>query len=160
MSIKEGHKIKLPSGEYTMISMEDVSQVCDHKWYLVPRKRSGPYARGCIEGKQILLHRFIMAAPIGLEVDHINGDSLDNRRPNLRLCTPAQNCWNTRSKSRCSRFKGIWRNHKKWSARVTVHGIRHYLGSFTTEEEAALAYNKGARKHFGEFAQLNEVDDE
>lgn len=105
-----------------------------------------------------LLHREILNAPEGIEVDHINGDGLDNRRANLRLATRAQNQWNSgRRSDNTSGFKGVgWvRSRQRWQAKIKVRGLRIFLGYHASPEAAAQAYDAAARQHFGEFARLN-----
>jgi hypothetical protein len=88
-------------------------------------------------------------------LDHIDGDTRNNRIENLRECTNGQNQFNSRRKSNNrSGFKGVaYRSgyRQKWEARVTVGGKRHILGRFDTPEEAALAYADGAKALVGEF---------
>jgi hypothetical protein len=85
-------------------------------------------------------------------VDHINGNGLDNRRCNLRICTPAQNGLNSRPRvDGKSRFKGVFPHGDRWRAKV---GGRH-LGLFDDEVEAAKARDRLARKLHGKFARLN-----
>jgi len=97
-----------------------------------------------------------------MEVDHINGDRLDNRRANLRIVTKQQNRQNIGKQSHremTSRYKGVVQHPKtlRWRAIVKTGGKQRHLGYFATEHEAALAYNTAARELFGEFARLNEV---
>lgn len=105
------------------------------------------------------MHREILNVPAGLECDHINGNSLDNRRANLRAATRQQNCWNNRKRkpNSLSKYKGVSfsKRGKPWKATLTVDGNWIYLGSYNSEKEAAKAYDKAAKKHFGEFAKLN-----
>lgn len=104
------------------------------------------------------MHRIIMQAPDGVEVDHINGNTLDNRRENLRLATHQQNSWNQKKRTGSrSAFKGVcWHGqNSKWRARIKVSGKEIALGCYASEVEAAKAYNAAAIKHFGEFARLN-----
>jgi hypothetical protein len=93
-----------------------------------------------------------------MHVDHINGNGLDNRRANLRLCTLVENNRNTQKRRGCvSEFKGVTyrpSRNKPWLAKVCV-GKTSYSRSLATELEAALAYDEMAKKHFGEFAKLN-----
>lgn len=106
---------------------------------------------------KVPLHRVIMLAPKGSCVDHINGDKLDNRFENLRLCTREQNNYNyPRQKNNTTGYKGVHfhKKNKRFMARVGRGG---YLGCFSTAEEAAKAYNKAAISRFGEFARLNAV---
>lgn len=115
-----------------------------------------------IEGaKRTKLHRFLIDAPDGRYVDHKNGDRLDNRKSNLRLCSPAENRRNSRSARALSGYKGVSRVDRpsKWRATLLKGGKRIYLGSYKTRIEAARAYDKGAREHFGEFACLNFPDE-
>ena len=103
------------------------------------------------------MHRLIMDAPEGFDVDHINGDQLDNRRSNLRICKHHENCRNTRSKGfGASSFKGVCWNkpQKKWVAKIRVHPRRICIGYFNDEMEAAWAYDMYSYKYHGEFAQL------
>jgi hypothetical protein len=105
------------------------------------------------------LHRIIAGAGVGQEVDHLNGDGLDNRRANLRLCTHAENGRN-RAKQRppaSSKYKGVSRYHDRWRATIGIgnHKLRS-LGYFKTEDEAADAYDVAAKELFGEFARVNE----
>jgi len=91
-------------------------------------------------------------------VDHIDGDSLNNRRLNLRPCTNQQNQFNQKpQRGGLSRYKGVvlQDRSKPYYARIYLDGMCIYLGSFLTEKEAALAYNEAAEKYFGEFACLN-----
>lgn len=104
------------------------------------------------------LHRMILNAPSGMQVDHINGDTFDNRRANLRVCTISQNQLNRRKSSgKSSIYKGVsWRkNIGKWEAYITIDGIQKNLGCYIEEIEAARAYDTAATKHFGVFANLN-----
>lgn len=102
------------------------------------------------------LHRWIMNAGAGEYVDHINRDKLDNRRSNLRITTQSMNRANSaKSGSNESQYKGIcWHRHK-WRARVVKEGKYYHCGYYSTQEEAARAYDKKALALFGEYAKLN-----
>ena len=113
--------------------------------------------RGQVGPATIRAHREIMNPPPGMVVDHINHDKLDNRRANLRVCTPSQNRANgLRHRDSASRFKGVWmRPDGKWIAHITHNYRRRNLGTFTTDADAAQAYDDAAKATFGEFALLN-----
>jgi HNH endonuclease/AP2 domain len=109
------------------------------------------------------MHRAIMRAPTGAVVDHINGDTLDNRRSNLRVVTQAQNSRNRRkTPGLTSAYKGVYyRAEAKsypWCAIIQVNGMKVQLGQFMTERDAALAYNAAATRLHGEFARLNDLE--
>lgn len=114
-----------------------------------------------IGGRHVQMHRLIMDAPESLEVDHINGNRLDNRRENLRLCTSSQNkCNRGLRRDNTSGYKGVsWhKQRQKWSVRIkTPYGKYLSCGLFEDKREAALAYNKAALNFHGEFAHLNKL---
>lgn len=103
----------------------------------------------------IYLHREIIerqGIAIGAEVDHENGDTLDNRRANLRPATRQEQLWNrARRKDSTQRFKGVWKDRRSWRARIQGDD----LGKFESDEAAARAYDRAARERFGAFAKLN-----
>lgn len=130
------------------------------EWY--PRKNGNKliYARTNIEGKYIDMHNLVLPSNgSGLIVDHINGNTLDNQRHNLRLASKSQNGANAMHGRGLSKYKGVSfdKRRNNWKAELMCKGVRLYLGSFYTEIEAAKAYNKAALTHFGEFAKLNEA---
>lgn len=110
------------------------------------------------------LHRFIMNAPEGSHVDHINHNTLDNRKSNLRICTHEENCRNKqkrkkdkRDNSMSSKYKGVCfrDDSNKFRATISFNKKRISLGCYENEEDAAKAYNEAAIKYHGEFAVLN-----
>lgn len=106
------------------------------------------------------MHRVIMNAPPHLQVDHINHDTLDNRKHNLRLVTPPQNRLNSCKQERSlSQFKGVtWnKRKKKWVTQISFNRKRRFAGYFDNEIDAALAYNQKAQELFGEYALLNQI---
>lgn len=108
------------------------------------------------------MHRLLVGLPPKSKekVDHINGQTLDNRKQNLRICSQAENCRN-RSKDRrnTTGYKGpVW-NRGAWAVRITFNYKGIYVGRYDTLEEAARAYNLKAKELFGEFAKLNDVPD-
>jgi hypothetical protein len=152
-------ELPLTRGAVALIDDADLPLVQGWKWQMM---NTGYAARSTkIDGRRLclLMHRVIAAPPVGVEVDHINGNRLDNRRENLRLCSRTQNARNKARKSTgaASRFKGVWRNRSclKWQAGIEVDGRRIHLGLYWREIDAALAYDRAALEHFGEFARTN-----
>ena len=119
--------------------------------------RSGMYPNGYYKYSNYYLHRLVMDAQVGLQVDHINGDRLDNRKENLRLCTNASNSRNSVKKK--GNYKGVHynKNRRKWVAQITKDYKCYTIGSFNDEVDAARAYNNKAKEFYGEFAKLNNV---
>ena len=142
------------------IDDEDYEFVKGYTWYC----DSNGYIRATVNQKTVLLHRLIMNAPKGMEIDHVNGDKVDDRKSNLRICTHQQNVHNTKPtlNPRTSCYKGVcWhKTTKKWQAYINFHRKKKYLGLFATEEESALAYNAKAEELFGEFAWLNVITED
>jgi len=153
--------IKLTRGLFAMVDDEDYEMLSHYKW-MACKKGSGFYAarNSEIGGRHttIRMHRQILLPDPDKEVDHINGDQLDNRRCNLRPCTRTQNRHNTRSAAgSTSKFVGVyWDSQRKaWRARVTVDGKRVHVGLFQDETEAAKARDIAATEAYGEWAWLN-----
>lgn len=145
-----------------LIDEVDAKAVGAFTWYLQKTHRK-IYARTetKLDGRRVALglHRMITAAPKGMEVDHVNGDTLDNRRKNLRVCTHLQNMGNNRQPAGESGFKGVWKSHRGngWVAIIKHKGKRYSLGTFKEKKQAAVAWNKAAKKFRGEFACLNKI---
>ena len=107
----------------------------------------------------VRMHRLILDAPPHLYVDHINGDPLDNRRENLRLCTNAENQQNSNARRGSSQFKGVSWVVRKSNWRVAFNWQRqtYFVGYFDDELEAAKAYNAAILPLAGEFARVNAI---
>jgi hypothetical protein len=104
----------------------------------------------------ILMHRMLMDYPGGMEIDHINGNGLDNRKCNLRICSKSQNMANRgKTKRNQSGAKGIiWdKANQRWMARIAIQRKTYFLGRFERIEDARSAYARAAQKYFGEFAR-------
>lgn len=114
------------------------------------------YAARCREGKTFFLHHAVMPATEGMVVDHINGDGLDNRISNLRLCKQHENVKNAKRKStNTSGYKGVYWSplHRKWRSSIQNSGHRHHLGLFDSAEDAHMAYKKASEKLHQEFGR-------
>ena len=152
--------IPLTRGKFVIVSPEDFFELSQHNWFAHRQFKSHSekwYAcrSKIINGKNTLIymHRQIFGVNGSkVWIDHINGDGLDNRRENLRICTPVQNCANQKKTRGTSRFKGVCEHGvNQWRARIA----REELGYFDSEEEAAKAYDRAAFEKWGEFARLN-----
>ena len=112
-------------------------------------------------GGAIYMHREILQPPAGMVTDHIIGERADNQRGNLRVLTPRENSQHrVKQQPRAGRYKGVHKKGNRWRAFISnqARGLR-YLGSFITDTEAALAYNRAATKQYGYLAVLNVIDD-
>lgn len=152
-------RIPLTQGKYAIVDNEDFTKLSKYSWHY-----NKGYARCAIsqDGKQKIerMHSFLMKTPKGMDTDHINGNKLDNRKSNLRICTRSQNKINQGlSRNNTSGFIGVhWhRPLKKWRAQISILNKKKHIGVFKTKEEAAKAYNDVAYKNFGEFARLNSI---
>lgn len=143
------------------VDEEDADKIAPYRWTTRRSRSSGkPYIiRYC--GKRALrLANIIMGLPNGIIVDHINGDSLDNRRINLRIATNAENLRNRgKNKNNTSGFKGVIydKKAKNWRASIMKNGKTYHLGGYNTKIEAAIVYNEAASNMFGCFAWLNPI---
>lgn len=160
--VKKMRRINLNKGKSTIVDDIDFEWLNQWKWRINDRK-GYLYAVRCttIQGRKttITMSRLISNCPLGMLCDHINGDTLDNRRENLRHCNHSQNGAN-RVKAKgmwASDFKGVsyQRIRKRWAARIGVNGQWINLGWFKVEKDAAKAYDKAARTYFGRFALTN-----
>lgn len=147
---------------FAVVDDEDYERIARHRWRFQGRPGTPQSYAVCNHaGRYLYMHRLIVDAPPGLEVDHIDGNGLNNRRCNLRVCSRRDNLRNMRPRVGTSRFKGVsWnRGDQRWQAEISIDRRRKYLGRFHDEIEAALAYDEAARAAFGEFARLNFPDD-
>jgi hypothetical protein len=153
--------VALTQGAVAIIDAADAADVGKHLWHI----GSDGYAATTIktDGKwtHLSLHRFLLAPPPGMQVDHINGNRLDNRRSNLRICSNSENQCNSKSKPTMNgrpvgcRYKGVYVKGFRFRAQITINGKRIWLGTFDMAESAALAYDAAARDLHGEFARTN-----
>lgn len=146
----------LKHGEYALVDEEDYDKLSQYTWYLNPEG----YATRADGKITIRMHRELLAAPKGKEVDHINMDRLDNRKSNLRLATKQQNSANRIVQKRNKTgYKGVHTRSDTglYRARITFRGISQHIGYFKDPREAAKAYNATAVRLFGEYARLNDV---
>ncbi len=152
-------EIQLTKGKVALVDDEDFDWLNQWSWCY-----NGKYAiRGFkINGKShsVRMHRAIIDTPEGMLTDHVNGNKLDNRKENLRICSNSQNqCNRGVPQNSTSGYKGVtWaKNIRKWRAQININGNRRKLGSFDDVLDAARAYDKAAKENFGEFACVNGV---
>lgn len=151
--------IQLSKGKNCIVDDNDYYDLIVYKWGFNGRYASRTKRENGLK-KTILMHRQIMAFPGSAQIDHINGDKLDNRRCNLRLASNAENQYNRgKQKNNTSGFKGVRLNRKsnKWCAQLKFNGKFHYLGIFHTPEEAHEKYLQFSREKHGDFHYLKSI---
>ena len=157
-ALAEGAKlIPLTQDKFAIVDAEDYDRLSEHKWHVMKCVRT-EYAGSYQDGKYILMHRVLLNAPHHRIVDHRDGNGLNNRKHNLRLCTHQENLYNQRPRlGGTSRFRGVcWRKtRRKYETKIQKNGKRYSLGYYHDETEAAVVYDIKAMELFGEFAYLN-----
>jgi hypothetical protein len=151
--------IPLTKRQVAIVDAADYEWLSQYRWFA----KGGPdkyYAGRTEKGRSIMMHREIMKPPPGMVVDHINGNSLDNRRRNMRNCTPQQNTHNRRFTGNASGFAGVYPQGKRWRAVLHENGQVVYCALFDDKVEAAKARDRQARQRFGPFACLNFPDEQ
>ena len=156
-------RIPLTNGMVALIDDEDLPLVSRFSWsYTQVLYATTGYAYAATgkdkSGPGMKMCHFLTRPPAGMTIDHINGDGLDNRRANLRICTRAENCRNRRKQQKptASIYKGVQRRKPAgWCAVIRACGLQRHLGNFRDEVEAAKAYDAAARKFHGAFACVN-----
>lgn len=158
-------EIKLTKGQVAIVDDEDYIKINQYKWCVYKKYNGKYYAKRGIKvnkkSKSILMHRQILDYPDTEEIDHINGNGLDNRKENIRICNRSQNKGNVNKYSNnLSGYKGVcWcKVKKRWRVTIQYIGKQTYLGYFDDIIEAAKIYDKKARELFGKFAKTNFID--
>lgn len=154
-------KIELTSGKFALVDDEDFETLNQYNWFASESSKSF-YARRNVCGNKktvkVAMHRQIMGFPDGLEVDHKDGNGLNNQKSNLRICSKTENLKNKRLyKNNKTGFKGVtWhKQHGKYYSSIRINGKYVFLGLFLDPIDAAKAYDREALKNFGKFARLN-----
>jgi hypothetical protein len=158
-------RLSLSKGYFSLIDDDDYMRLSQYKWTamvtgqhikrIYAYRRTGWRKDARRYQKSIWLHREIMDAPKGMDVDHINHDTLDNRKQNLRLATRSQNLANNRRPIGATGFRGVCRTSSGELLPFKAQIKGEYLGTFANAVDAARAYDTAASKKFGEFARLN-----
>lgn len=151
------------SGIRVFIDDEDYEHLSQFTWHL---SKNGYVSRSYWKSNQtngtIYMHRLIMDAPKGMDVDHKDMNRFNNQKSNLRIATRSQNMANSPARSGHSKYKGVSKLaniklKKPWLSYIRVEGKMYYNGYYETENEAAHIYNQFAEQVFGNFAYLNDI---
>jgi len=154
--------IPLTQNKFALVDDADFVELSKHKWH-AHKNQSVFYAASSSPNKRhgnkiVKMHRHILGLKYGdgVQIDHRDGNGLNNQKSNLRICTYKENQMNRRKARGSSRYKGVYwcDRDKRWMAKI-FYKKAIYIGSFKSETEAAKAYNQAALKHFGEFANIN-----
>lgn len=148
-------------GDEILVDEDLWYKLSEYKWYT-----DNGYVKGYVDGANIRMHRFVMylktgeSIPKGLIVDHINNVRSDNRAENLRIASYSLNNHNRRKWGARSKYVGVTKDNSRYLSNIKKNGEKHYLGTFPTEREAAIAYNNKAMELHGKNAKLNIIEDE
>ncbi len=156
-------------GKYALVDDEDYEILNNYKWFCTSDgyvRRTTTFKKQLGETKRksvtIYMSRFIMNTPDEMEADHRDGNTLNNQKYNLRNCTRAENEHNKNVNiNNKSGYKGVSYDkiRNRWIACIMINGKNVFLGRHETAINAARAYNEGAIKYHGEFANLNVIDE-
>ena len=150
-------KIKLTKGRFALVDDDDFEYLNQSNWNAVHNPNEDTFR---VVGT-ITMSRIIMKCPADFVVDHINHDTLNNCKDNLRIVTRSQNMMNqTPQKNTSSKFKGVYWSYKsnKWITQIFFKGKHIHLGCFDDEVLASRVYNVMAKYLFGKYARLNRWD--
>lgn len=152
--------VDLGRGFFAIIDADDIDKVSNYRWHVHQFSKNGVplYASTSFKlAKSTMMHHLICPVRPGYEVDHKDRNTLNNRRVNLREASDSNNSSNKVFKPGKSGYVGVrlCKKTQRWEARILFQGERHYLGSFVTAEEAAVARDEACRRFRGEFAVLN-----
>jgi hypothetical protein len=156
--------IQLTKGKVAIVDDKDYPMVSRKQWHTSftgGGENKYPHAKTT---NSLSMARFLMNPPTQMMVDHINHDTLDNRRSNLRICTNQENAMNSlkynRKTGTSSNYKGVSYDKKKrkWHAYIQTNGHQRHLGYFVNQEEAARSYDLAAKRYFKEYSLLNFVE--
>lgn len=159
--MNDTYELALTRGYITHIDKQDRDRISMHSWYAAEVSPGRIVAQAHIKGKTTLLHRFLLdIIESKIEVDHIDGNPLNNARNNLRVCTHIENSQNRKkSANNSSGYAGVGfiPSRGKWRARITFNKKEIYLGYFDTKEQAAEVRKTVARSYRGEFGGRDEI---
>ena len=147
--------VTLTKGQTGIVDRSDLSEIAKYKWHA---SHNGHFFRMAtrINRKLIYCHRLLLKLKPSEIGDHINGNTLDNRRANIRQCSHQCNMRNRKKhKNNTNRFKGVHFTGSSYRSTIIVNHKKIHLGNYKTDTEAARAYDQAAKKYFGEFSRLN-----